>query len=275
MLLKPTTAAGRGGLRAVQHDPGHALLAFDYDGTLAPIVEDPAEAVPHPDVLASLGRLAGYVGLVAIVTGRPARVAAEIGGFVMASGLDRLVVVGHYGNERWDAATGSLQTVDAPPGLDRVRQELPELLDSLGLGAAHVEDKGLSVVVHVRRMAHPAQAFARMEDPLRALAESHQLVAEQGRFAMELRTGGTDKGRALRALVEEYGATSVVFTGDDLGDLAAFDEVDRLRAQGLPGLLVCSGSAEVRVVAERADLVVDGPAGVADFVATLVSSLAG
>jgi len=271
--LEPTTPAGRDGLVEVQRDPGRALVAFDYDGTLAPIVDDPALAVPHPDVLRSLGRLAEHVRLVAVVTGRPARVAAEIGGLGTVAGLERLVVMGHYGNERWDAATGSLQTIDAPPGLDRARQELPVLLDSLGLAEAHVEDKGLSVVVHVRRMPDPPQAFARMEQPLRALAEGHHLVAEQGRLAMELRTGGADKGSALGALVEEYAARSVVFTGDDLGDLAAFDEVDRLRAQGLPGLLVCSGSAEVRVVAERADLVVDGPEGVAQFVADLLESL--
>ena len=54
----------------------------------------------------------------------------------------------------------------------------------------------------------------------------------------------------------------MVFIGDDLGDLAAFDAVDELRADGVPGLLVCSGSTEETALAERADLVVDGPAGV-------------
>jgi trehalose 6-phosphate phosphatase len=81
-----------------------------------------------------------------------------------------------------------------------------------------------------------------------------------------------DKGQALRSLVDEVGPRTVVFTGDDLGDLPAFEEVARLRSAGMTGLLVCSGSTEVSELAERADLVVDGPAGVAEFIADLVAS---
>ncbi len=58
------------------------------------------------------------------------------------------------------------------------------------------------------------------------------------------------------------------YVGDDLGDLAAFDTLDRLRAAGLATLAVCSGSIEAPEVPElaaRADLVVDGPHAVADF----------
>jgi trehalose 6-phosphate phosphatase len=65
----------------------------------------------------------------------------------------------------------------------------------------------------------------------------------------------------------------VVFGGDDLGDLAAFDAVDELRASGLAGLLVCSGSTEEAALAERADLVVDGPAGVVALVRALTALL--
>jgi trehalose 6-phosphate phosphatase len=247
-------------------------MAFDYDGTLADIVEDPADARPHPAVLAGLVALSARVGLVAIVTGRPAAQAVELGQFESADGLGRLVVLGHYGVERWDAATSSLQTSDPPAGLVRVREALPGLLTSLNLGAADVEDKGLSVAVHVRRLRDPADAFAKLEQPLRELAADAGLVAEPGRFVIELRPAGMDKGQALRSLVDEIEARTVVFTGDDLGDLPAFDEVDRLRAAGLTGLLVCSGSTEVTELAERADLVVDGPAGVAAFVAGLVAS---
>ena len=60
----------------------------------------------------------------------------------------------------------------------------------------------------------------------------------------------------------EYDAGAVLFAGDDLGDLAAYAAVEELRAQGVPGVTVCSRSAEVTALAERADLVVDGPAGV-------------
>lgn len=274
-VLSPDSDAGRDGVAAILADPDRALLAFDYDGTLAPIVDEPLQAHPHPEVISALTELSRRVGQVAIVTGRPAEVVVELAGLEKVSGLEQLVVVGHYGMERWDAASGELVTEQPPEGLQRVREALPELLDSLGAGRANIEDKGLSLAVHVRRLPSPAQVFAAVEDPLRELADEHGLVAEPGRFVVELRAPGMDKGLALRRLVEETQSASVTFTGDDLGDLAAFAEVRRMRTVGVPGLLVCSGSDEVTELAEEADLVVDGPAGVADFVRQVLTALAG
>ena len=88
-------------------------------------------------------------------------------------------------------------------------------------------------------------------------------MVEPGRFVVELRRPGSDKGSALRALVAQRQARSVVFVGDDLGDLAAFAEVDALRRTGrCAGLTVASSSVEAPAVAAAADLVVDGPPGV-------------
>lgn len=273
MPIEPTTPAGHAALEAIRTDPAGCLAAFDYDGTLAPIVPDPSRAIPDPDALDALRSLGVTVGTVAIVTGRPARVAVELGGFDTAAGLDGLVVVGHYGLERWESATGALSAQPPHPGVDAIRAALPGLLREHDLADADVEDKGLSVAVHVRRLADPRAAYSRIVGPLTALAVSNGLAAEPGRFVIELRPPGMDKGRALRALVEGRRARSVVFVGDDLGDLAAYDEVDQLRADGTPGLLVCAGSDEVVALAERADLVVDGPAGVVSFVRALVSEV--
>jgi trehalose 6-phosphate phosphatase len=273
MNLGIATPHGRAGVAAIRADPSSALMAFDYDGTLAPIVPDPSRAVPHPDVVATLRDLAAYVGRLAVLTGRPAQVAVELAGLDSASGLERLAVVGHYGLERWDAETGKLSTVEPPVGLATVRAELPGLLESLGLSGPRVEDKGLSVAVHVRGLADPEAAFDRLQRPLGELAERCGLVSEPGKRVIELRPPGMNKGRALRKLVEEFDAGAVAFFGDDLGDLAAFDEVGRLREVGVPGLLVCSGSAEESALVERADLVVDGPAGVVAFLRDLVDQL--
>jgi trehalose 6-phosphate phosphatase len=65
----------------------------------------------------------------------------------------------------------------------------------------------------------------------------------------------------------------VLYAGDDLGDLPAFAAVEGLRAQGVPGLLVCSGSEEVAELAKRADVVVDGPAGVVRLLRALAARL--
>lgn len=273
MSFEPTTGEGRAGLSALLADPAHALVGFDYDGTLAPIVTDPTQAVPHPDVVGGLSQLAAYVGQLAIVTGRAAQVAVRLAALDKVAGLEELVVLGHYGLERWDAATGELHTTNPPPGLAAARAELPAVLESLGLRDAAIEDKGLSIAVHVRALADSGRALDRLKRPLQELAARYGLVAEPGKKVIELRPRGMDKGRALRELVEAAPASAVAFIGDDLGDLAAFDEVDRLRATGLPGLLVCSASTEESALAARADLVVDGPAGVAGFIAALLQSL--
>ena len=64
----------------------------------------------------------------------------------------------------------------------------------------------------------------------------------------------------------------MLFIGDDLGDLPAFAAVEALRDEGVPGLTVCSGSEEVPEVRRRADLVVDGPAGVVRLLAALADA---
>lgn len=64
----------------------------------------------------------------------------------------------------------------------------------------------------------------------------------------------------------------MLYAGDDLGDLAAYDAVDRLRERGVPGLLVCSGD-EVPELASRADLVVRGPGQVAALLAGIAETV--
>ncbi|MGH3355981.1 MAG: trehalose-phosphatase, partial [Nocardioidaceae bacterium] len=248
--VSPRTEQGRAGLTGLTSDPASALVALDFDGTIAPIVADPQQARAHPGAVAALSELAGRVGRVAIVTGRPAETAVEYAGLRDAVGLRGMVVLGHYGLERWDAATGEVTAPPPPAGVDEARRRLPDLLAAQKAQDAYVEDKGSSLGVHTRRLPDPQDTFERLRDPLQRLADEVGLVLEPGRLVLELRPAGVDKGGALRSLVDELGARTVVFAGDDLGDLAAFDAVDALRAQGVTGLLVCSGSTEEAALAE-------------------------
>src|SRR5262245_37759601 len=267
----PVTPAGAAGLAAILADPGHALLAFDFDGVIAPIVPDPEQSRPHPRVLPALARLAPHVGALAVVTGRPAAVAVSYGGFAPAAGLDRLVVFGHYGRERWQA--GVLSAPPPHPGIAAARAELSGLIETRDATDAWVEDKGDAVAVHTRRCDDPQGTFDRLRAPLAALADRVGLALEPGRLVLELRPAGADKGTTLRAFAAEVGAGAVAYTGDDLGDLPAFDAVQALREDGIPGLTVASGSAEVTEIARRADVVVDGPPGVADLLDALADEL--
>lgn len=268
------TSLGDQGLAAIVAEPFRAVLAFDYDGVLSPIVADPEQAVAHPPAIAALRRIAPRMGTLAVITGRPAEVVVRLGRLRDYPELRGLLVFGHYGRERWDPDTDEVVAPPLGPGVEAVRAELPTVLAELGLaGDVWVEDKGSAVAVHTRRAPDPAGAFAALREPLDALAGRHGLVVEPGRLVLELRPAGSDKGSALRTLVAERDATSVGYAGDDLGDLSAFAAVDAMREEGIPGLKVCSGSTEAVEVARRADLVVDGPAGIAAFLDDLADRL--
>lgn len=275
-LPTPMTQAGRDGLDAILRRPTGAVIVLDFDGTLAPIVADPEQARAHPDALPALAALAPEVASVTVLTGRPAGVAVRLGGFAGVPGLEHLVVLGHYGTERWDAVTGTVSAPAPHPGVAAVRAELPGFLERFGASqGTWIEEKGRAVAVHTRRAADPQAAFEALREPLADLATRHGLIVEPGRLVLELRPPGMDKGVALHEYVRETGATSVLYAGDDLGDLPAFAAVEKLRQNGVPGLLVCSGnsSEQVTQLAERADLVVDGPAGVVRLLAAVASRL--
>ncbi|WP_329273485.1 trehalose-phosphatase [Streptomyces sp. NBC_01451] len=271
-LPTPVTQAGRDGLDAILARPAGAVVVLDFDGTLAPIVADPEQARAHPDSLPALSALAPLVASVAVLTGRPAGVAVRHGGFAGVPGLEHLVVLGHYGTERWDAVTGTVSAPAPHPGVAAVRAELPGFLERFGAWqGTWIEEKGRALAVHTRRAADPQAAFEALREPLADLATGHGLIVEPGRFVLELRPPGMDKGVALEKYLRETGATSVLYAGDDLGDLPAFAAVEKLRQNGVPGLLVCSGNSTEAVteLAERADLVVDGPAGVVQLLTAL------
>jgi trehalose 6-phosphate phosphatase len=270
VLPEPRTAAGRTGLAALIAQPSRSLIGLDFDGTLAPIVEDPAAARAGPAATAALTRLSPVAGTVAIITGRPAAEAARFAGLDTVPGV---IVLGHYGSERWEA--GTLSSPPPPPGLATARAELPGVLANAGAAAGtFVEDKGFALAVHTRRAASPEAELDRLRGPVAALADRTGLRLEPGRLVLELRPSGSDKGRALRELAGQRSAAAVMFCGDDRGDLPAFRAVRELREAGTPGLAVCSGSAEVPELAAEADLVVEGPAGVVQLLAGLADAFA-
>jgi len=255
----------------VLSDPAGTLLALDFDGTLAHIVDDPGRAYAHPGSVEALSRLGGSLGQIAIITGRPVRQALALGGFEGRPGLERLVICGQYGAERWDAATGLTTEPSRTDAIDRFAADLPAWLDAHGASAVRVEDKGLAIALHTRGMA--SEVIDQLSVPLARWAHELGLAVEPGRQVVEVRPHGTDKGDALRGLVHEVGARHVIFGGDDLGDLSAFDAVDDLRSEGLDGLLICSASAEQDALVARADIVLDGPDAVAVWLRDLADEL--
>jgi trehalose 6-phosphate phosphatase len=255
------------------------VVALDFDGTLAPIVEDPERAVIHPDAPTVLAELAEQVRAVAVLTGRPARQVLALGGLdevgdAIGEAGRELVILGQYGNERWSSHSRRIVSPKPPAGLASLIGDLPRILRKAEAPEAWIEEKGLAVAVHTRRLPDARAAFDRLVPLLTDAAAGRGLTIEPGRLVIEVRAGGMDKGVAIRRLVEEYDARAVVFVGDDLGDVPAFEAVADLRDEGLPALLVCSGSEEESALRDRADVVVEGPAGVMDLLRELTVDLA-
>ena len=231
-----TSVEGEQKYAAIVRAAAETVVGLDFDGTLSPIVDDPTQAHIHPDASEVLVELAEQVLAVAVVTGRPARQALDLGGLedvgnAIGDSGKELYLFGQYGNERWSSTNRRVVSPRPPAGLASFERELTRLLRRLDAPDAYVEDKGLAVAVHTRRLADPEGAFERLLPAMKELAAQHDLVVEPGRSVIEVRSPGMHKGLVVDLLVEELGAGGLVFAGDDLGDLEAFEAV-AAQAQG-------------------------------------------
>lgn len=241
-----------------------ALIALDFDGTLSPLVPDPSRSRLADGVRAALDGLAAAGARVAIVTGRDATTVIELSALADLPGLD---VEGIYGAQRWH--DGRLDSVDEPAEMAHLRDRLPGLVDSAD--GVWIEDKGLSLVVHARKADDPAAAIDALRAGVTELADELGLEVHPGRDVLELRLPGYDKGGALTRLIERYQPAAVLYVGDDVGDLPAFEVVQTLRRSGRAAWSGGIVSDDVPEIAESADLALHGP----DDVAALLGEIAG
>ncbi len=271
-----TSSLGEQRYAALVRVASRSVVGLDFDGTLAPIVDDPRAAHIHPDAAKVLLDLATEVAAVAVITGRPARQALDLGGLeevgtAIGEEGKELHVFGQYGNERWSSTNRRVLSPRPPHGLASFLGDLPRALRAAGAQGAYVEDKGLAAAVHTRRLSDPEGAFEALLPVLRELAARHGLIVEPGRSVIEVRSRGMHKGLAVETLAAELEVRGFLFAGDDLGDLEAFQAVAALREQGLTTLLVCSASAEESALLSLADVVVDGPEGVLELLRELTA----
>jgi trehalose 6-phosphate phosphatase len=244
-----------GPLRAIVEAPDNAAVLVDFDGTLAPIVPRPEAAVALPGIAGLLRRLSEHLGVVGVISGRPpqflrARL-AEAGPRVRLVGLygmawvqaDRLSV--HPAVLPWLAAAGQAATEAATTAPSGVVVE-PKT----------VEGAVLSVTLHWRQ-APEREAWCRQAAD--RWAQATGLAVQDGRMAVELRPPvPVDKGTAVAELASA--CSSVLYAGDDLGDLAAFDALRELAQAGRRVLRVAVVDQETpSALLERADLALPGP----------------
>jgi trehalose 6-phosphate phosphatase len=215
--------------------PEHAGLFLDFDGVLAPIVARPEDAAVPPETRAELERLAGRYRLVAVVSGRPgADVRAHIG-------LDGIVYVGTHG-------------LELDPQAEAWRTRIHAFGEAAPWPADQVEDKGLTVALHYRDRDDESEAVKELE-ALAARARSEGFATRFGRKVLEvLPPLDSNKGTAVRRLLDESGLRRVLVAGDDTTDLDAFRAVEELDCH----VRVAVASAEApALLRERAEIVVE------------------
>ena len=201
------TPAGEAALGAVMRN--RPLLAFDFDGTLAPIVERPSDARATADIATRMTLLARHWPL-AVVTGRSVADVAQRLGFAPQH------VIGSHGAEDPAAAEAP---VSAAMAALRLRLER-DAGDWLARGV-QIEDKGRSLALHYRRAADREAAAAAIEELLQTLDPA--LKTFGGKCVVNVvDSGSPDKGDAVARLVERSGAAGAFFIGDDVNDETVF-----------------------------------------------------
>ena len=222
--------------------PGVTLVALDFDGTIAPIRDDPAAVEIDPmaaEMLNELGEAPGIV--VALASGRDVDdLASRIDGvaayLIGAHGLD---IRGPYGR--------SIR--ESPPLSARVPDDLRQAATANGF---RFEQKRHGVTLHWRGL--PVGGNDPIIESFRSWARQHDLKLIEGRSVVEARIPGGGKLEALRWVMSAAAATRLVYAGDDLTDFPAL----QFAAQNGIGLFIDNGEQQpppgVTIVRSRDEL---------------------
>lgn len=206
------SAAGLSRLAEVAR-PG-MICVFDFDGTLVPITDEPMRAQLSHAVLARLMKLSSRAP-VAILTGR------SIADIAPRLGFAPHYLIGNHGLEGlpgWDA------DLERHEKCSRIWRQTLEahLRDRANFDPAiWIEDKCYSLSVHYRAARDPGQSANRLSTLFAQLEPAPRVVAGKCVFNL-LPQGAADKGVALLRLLQESGAASAIYVGDDVTDEDVF-----------------------------------------------------
>lgn len=189
------------------------LFFLDYDGTLAPIVDEPSQAVPHPDAPALLKHLASQYP-VWIVTGRHLR---DLSAFLPDVPLR---AIGLHG-----AQTGIIGQNTRSRLADAARAVLSRMRDRVpAIDGVRVEDKEHTFAVHYRGAQNEDAIRENLEAWLADLPDGFEAI--RGKCVVELRPQGLDKGTAVLEVARQFPDRTPVYLGDDVTDEDAFLALD-------------------------------------------------
>jgi trehalose 6-phosphate phosphatase len=185
---------------------GDVLVAFDYDGTLSPIVDRPEEATLRPQTRRLLARTAQLYPCV-VISGR-----AEEDVQAKLSGVTVWYAVGN-------------ECLDDPTEIERrfraVRRWVPRLRAAIGaLPGVVIEDKGVSLAIHYRAAADAEQAAQAIREAAQALRRVRIVAGKQALHFLPM--DGAAKRIALERVRARVGCEHALYFGDDGTDEEAF-----------------------------------------------------
>lgn len=199
------------------------LCAFDFDGTLSPIVPVPEQARLPDEVRERLLELSRYAP-VAIITGR------SLQDIRQRLGFSPDFLVGNHGIEGvpgWDVHAAHLEMM-CREWLAQLSVAIREIDPGIGL-----EDKRYSLSLHFRHVRDPDRTAARLGAILEELAPRPRIVT--GKYVFNLvAPDAHHKGHALEQLVKASKARRAVYIGDDVTD----EDVFRLPRESLLSIRV-------------------------------------
>jgi len=245
-------------------------LFLDIDGTLSPLAATPHEAVVSPGVRALL-RALSVRARVAIVSGRTLADARRL------VGVDGITYVGSHGLATWIDGREELDA-SVRPYLQYAQQAVVELAPLRRLDGILFEEKATGLAIHYRLARDPGEARADIMRAIAASGSAARFDVLEGARVVELRPRlAVNKGTSLRALVNRYRLEGVLYVGDDLTDVEAFDAVrDLRRGERIDGLSVAVRHAETAPIVEASsDFVVDGVEGVEQLLRYVLRQLGG
>jgi len=231
-------------------------------------VSRPEDARLDPALEPALARLREAAGFVVVISGRDREFLEER--------VKGLITVGSYGLELPDELSQSGLPERFPAAavrgrLDSARQEL----ETEPVAGTRLEVKPWGLALHYRG-AGPDYDEAGATRLAEEVADRHQLAVHRGRLVLELKPKeAVDKGWALTLVAARLQPSGVVFVGDDLGDLPAW-EATRQLGQGIPSLAVAIASAELpREALAGCDLVLSDRTLLVGFLEELVTAAEG
>jgi trehalose 6-phosphate synthase/phosphatase len=198
------------------------LVALDFDGTLAPIVERPEDARATERARAAIERLAGADDTrVAIVSGRALDSLGEV-----ASPPTGTLLSGSHGVEL-KLDTGPIQIDLRDTELEKL-DRLTEIVEGVAdtSPGAFIERKPAGLALHTRRLKGPEGSALQQDAREQVAAELLGITVRTGKAVLEFAVRASDKGESLSRLRQHVGATAVIYVGDDVTDEDAFATLD-------------------------------------------------